>query len=761
MRTICIWSLRHARHDNCPLQVRHFSCPVKSVPVRYSSSRTPISSSAEQRAGQRRHKHPATKVARLSHGRFLTDVVHHSLHSGGKSVTLNLMENITPNSSKAAQPTQATTTDPVSPALPFSVAPRPRKFSTISSRLKAQHIMRCLAEHKAEDIIGLDVADKSSCMDAVVIATAKSSRHARSLADALNELSASENLEWLRMEGYQNGEWVLVDMNDVVVHLFIKETRELFQIEGLWRSAAEIDPNSLPEPTPAPLKPTLLLILDGYGLTAPGPGNAVTQANTPNLDRLLALPGRVSLTASGRAVGLPEGYMGNSEVGHLNIGAGRIVYQDMTRIDMAVESGELAQNPVLCDLLERVRTAGGRIHFAGLLSDGGVHSHIAHLEALLRIATDSGVPAVVHAFLDGRDTPPTSGARYVQQLEGCLKETGARLGSMIGRFYAMDRDKRWERVLVAWNLLVHGHGEAVNNPVTALESAYASGEVDEFLKPRLTGDPQEVTLRDGDGLFFFNFRADRARELAAAFHVEAFDGFDRGRVPQLAGIACMTSYDATLDLPVAFAKSNIEQTLGETVADSGLRQLRIAETEKYAHVTYFFSGGREQVFKGEDRILVNSPRDVATYDLKPQMSAEEVTDRLIEAWNRGIYTLVVCNLANPDMVGHTGVLPAAIAALETVDTCVERIEKAVTASGGRLILTADHGNIEAMIDPATGSPHTAHTCNPVPLLALDAGKSIPLKEGGKLGDIAPTILALWGMTPPKAMTGTSLLAENA
>ena len=707
------------------------------------------------------HSAVARTAARCPVSASFQRTEHHSLRSGRKSVTVKRMENITPNISKAAQPTQATTTDPVSPALPFSVAPRPRKFSTIPPIVKARRIMRCLVEHKAEDVTGFDVAGKSSCMDAVVIATAKSSRHARSLADALSELSASDNLEWLRMEGYQNGEWVLVDMNDVVVHIFIKEARELFQIEGLWRNAPEIDAEILPDPAPAPLTPTLLLILDGYGLAEPGPGNAATLARIPNLDRLLDQPNRVALAASGRAVGLPDGYMGNSEVGHLNIGAGRIVYQDMTRIDMAVESGELAKNPVLCELLEHVRASGGRIHFAGLLSDGGVHSHIAHLEALLRIAADYGVPAVVHAFLDGRDTPPTSGVNYVRRLKDCLEETGARFGSMIGRFYAMDRDKRWERVLVAWNMLVHGHGEVVSDPVAALETAYAAGEVDEFLKPRLVGDPQDVILHDGDGLFFFNFRADRARELAAAFHLTDFDGFDRGSMPKLAGIACMTSYDATLHLPVAFAKGNLEQTLGEVVADKGLRQLRIAETEKYAHVTYFFSGGREQSFKGEDRILVNSPRDVATYDLKPQMSAEEVTDRFIEAWNTGIYTLAVCNLANPDMVGHTGVIPAAIAALETVDACVGRIAAVVAASGGRLVLTADHGNIEEMIDPLTGAPHTAHTCNPVPLVVLDAGKPVPLKEGGKLGDIAPTILALWGITPPEAMTGTPLLAENA
>lgn len=504
------------------------------------------------------------------------------------------------------------------------------------------------------------------------------------------------------------------------------------------------------------LTPTLLLILDGYGLAPAGPGNAASLARTPNLDRLLALPGVTSLAASGRAVGLPEGYIGNSEVGHLNIGAGRVVYQDLTRIDMAVESNELFSNAVLLELCAAVRERGGRLHFAGLLSDGGVHSHINHLIALLMLAREQKVPALVHAFMDGRDTAPTSGARYVEQLQPALKASGARLASLCGRFYAMDRDRRWDRVEQAWNLLTRGQGEPVDDPVAALHAAYAAGDSDEFIKPGVCLEPAEASIRSGDGVFFFNFRADRARELVAAFINDAFDGFERGTRPDLAGVATMTSYDASFAVPVAFRKENVTQTLGEVVADMGLRQLRIAETEKYAHVTYFFNGGREEPFPGEDRILVQSPKDVATYDLKPEMSALEVTDKLIQAWGSGQYAFGVCNLANPDMVGHTGVLEAAIRACETVDACVGRIESAVLASGGRLCVSADHGNVESMISP-DNTPQTAHTTNRTPLVIEEGGgRSVHLADGGKLADIAPTLLALWGRTPPEPMSGDVL-----
>ena len=504
------------------------------------------------------------------------------------------------------------------------------------------------------------------------------------------------------------------------------------------------------------VKPTLFLILDGYGLAPAGPGNAAYLANTPTLDRLFSLPGVGRLDASGRQVGLPSGFIGNSEVGHLNIGAGRVVYQDMTRIDMAIENGDLFKNPVLLDLMGKVRARGGRIHFCGLLSDGGVHSHIDHLGALLEMAQKEGVPALVHAFLDGRDTPPTSGAGYVERLLPMLEKTGGRLADIIGRFYAMDRDKRWERVNVAWDMLVHGKGEKIDDAVKALEAAYAAGENDEFVKPRIL--LEDSAIRDGDGVFCFNFRADRGRELVHALTDADFSGFERGAVPDMAGVASMTSYEASLDaaVPVAFTKDNLDRTMGEVVASLGMKQLRIAETEKYAHVTYFFSGGREAPFENEDRILVESPRDVATYDLKPEMSAFEVTDKLLDAWNSGRYDFVVCNLANPDMVGHTGFIEAAIKACETVDACVERIEKAVSASGGLLCITADHGNVEKMIDEE-GRPQTAHTLNQTPFLIYDGGKAVPVKDG-RLGDIMPTILTYWGVDVPAQMSGDVLLA---
>ena len=504
------------------------------------------------------------------------------------------------------------------------------------------------------------------------------------------------------------------------------------------------------------VKPTLFLILDGYGLAPAGPGNAAYLANTPTLDRLFSLPGVGRLDASGRQVGLPSGFIGNSEVGHLNIGAGRVVYQDMTRIDMAIENGDLFKNSVLLDLMGKVRARSGRIHFCGLLSDGGVHSHIDHLGALLEMAQKEGVPALVHAFLDGRDTPPTSGAGYVERLLPMLEKTGGRLADIIGRFYAMDRDKRWERVNVAWDMLVHGKGEKIDDAVKALEAAYAAGENDEFVKPRIL--LEDSAIRDGDGVFCFNFRADRGRELVHALTDADFSGFDRGAVPDMAGVASMTSYEASLDaaVPVAFTKDNLDRTMGEVVAGLGMKQLRIAETEKYAHVTYFFSGGREAPFENEDRILVESPRDVATYDLKPEMSAFEVTDKLLDAWNSGRYDFVVCNLANPDMVGHTGFIEAAIKACETVDACVERIEKAVSASGGLLCITADHGNVEKMIDEE-GRPQTAHTLNQTPFLIYDGGKAVPVKDG-RLGDIMPTILTYWGVDVPAQMSGDVLLA---
>lgn len=519
------------------------------------------------------------------------------------------------------------------------------------------------------------------------------------------------------------------------------------------------------------MTPTLLLILDGWGLAAPTPGNAPYLAPTPNLDNLNARCPHAQLTASGRAVGLPEGYMGNSEVGHLNIGAGRVVYQDMTRIDVALEDGSFAANPVLNGLLETVRKSGGRLHLAGLLSDGGVHSHIRHLEAICDMAARAGVPVRVHCIMDGRDTDPKSGVGFARALEEHLKDQPlARIAGLVGRFYAMDRDKRWDRVKAAWDLLVHGQsaeGRVAPDAVKALEVSYAEGITDEFVKPvRCASGPlqdgaeEPVGMADGDALFFFNFRADRMRELTQAFIEPDFKGFERGTLPKLAGIGSMTSYEAHFGIPVAFPKEAVTMGLGEVVSRAGLRQLRLAETEKYAHVTYFFNGGVEEPFPGEDRILVPSPRDVLTYDLKPAMSARQVTDKFVEAWDKGIYDLVVCNLANGDMVGHTGVLKAAVEACAVVDECVGRMLKAVEARGGRMLIIADHGNCEVMLTPG-GQPHTAHTTNPVPCILLEPGSGVTALADGKLADVAPTLLGLWGMEPSSPMTGRNLAAKEA
>lgn len=520
------------------------------------------------------------------------------------------------------------------------------------------------------------------------------------------------------------------------------------------------------------MTPTLLLILDGWGIAPSGAeadrGDAPLRAATPNLDALFRERPHSRLIASGRAVGLPDGYMGNSEVGHLNIGAGRVVYQDMTRIDIALEDGSFAANPVLADLLARVKRSGGRLHLAGLVSDGGVHSHIRHLEALCAMAARAGVPVRIHCIMDGRDTDPKSGEGFVTALEAAVREQPkTRISDLIGRFYAMDRDTRWERVREAWDLLVHGVSDAglsAPDAVTALRDSYARGETDEFVKPVLiTGgrEPGEAPgMADGDGLFFFNFRADRMRELVSAFIAEDFRGFDRGRVPRLAGLASMTPYDATFSIPVAFPKESVTQGLGEAVSRAGMRQLRLAETEKYAHVTYFFNGGVEEPFPGEDRILVPSPRDVPTYDLKPAMSAREVTEKFLEAWNSGVYDFVVCNLANGDMVGHTGNLEAAEEACAVVDECVGRMVRAVEDRGGRMLIIADHGNCEVMLTP-DGRPHTAHTTNPVPCILIEPGGAVTTLADGKLADVAPTLLRLWGLEPTSAMTGEDLAREGA
>jgi 2,3-bisphosphoglycerate-independent phosphoglycerate mutase len=511
-----------------------------------------------------------------------------------------------------------------------------------------------------------------------------------------------------------------------------------------------------PAQRPGGVVPTLLLILDGWGIAPSGPGNAVSLAETPNLDALLEEHPSCRLRCSGRAVGLPEGFMGNSEVGHMNIGAGRVVYQDMTRIDLALERDELAANRVLGDMLGAAALSGGRLHLLGLLSDGGVHSHQNHLHALLSLAKAAGVEAVVHCFLDGRDTAPTSGAGYLEKLLGFMREIGwGRVGTVTGRYWAMDRDNHFERVERAWRAMVLGQGEPTADPVAAVRKAYEAGTTDEFVEPLVVRGPGgESAIADGDAVFFFNFRADRARQLCRVFFEGDFSEFDRVKTPRLAALASMTRYESTVPFPAAFEPDRPTGTLGEVVSGMGLRQLRIAETEKYAHVTYFLNCGREEPFPGEDRVLVPSPREVPTYDLKPAMSAPEVAQKLLE--RLGEYDLVVCNLANLDMVGHTGVIPAAMEAARTVDHCVGLLVEAMLERGGRVLLTADHGNAEEMLD-ARGGPQTAHSTNDVRLVLIEKERGRTALADGKLGDIAPTLLALWGAAPSAGMTGEVLI----
>lgn len=502
---------------------------------------------------------------------------------------------------------------------------------------------------------------------------------------------------------------------------------------------------------------TLLLILDGWGIAPEGEGNCVKSAATPFLDSLLDTYPNTQLQCSGRAVGLPDGFMGNSEVGHMNIGAGRIVYQDMTRIDMAIEDGSLESNRTLDELAAQVKAGSGRLHLMGLISDGGVHSHLNHVYAMLRFAKKQQIPEViVHCFMDGRDTPPSSGKEFVRQLCACMEqENVGRVGVVSGRFYAMDRDKRYERNEIAWRALVDGDAPRCEDALDGIQAAYDAGETDEFIKPFLVGE-EDSTVQDGDGIFFFNFRADRARQICRAFFDKNFDGFKRTRIPELSGFATMTRYESAFPMPVAFPPQEYQNTLGEVVSRSGCKQLRIAETEKYAHVTYFFNCGREESFENEDRVLVPSPREVATYDEKPQMSVDEVADKLVERLDD--YDLAVCNFANLDMVGHTGIIDAAQKACVAVDACVDRVVGAVLARGGRVLLTADHGNAEEMIGP-DGGPQTSHSTNPVPLVYIESGSKNAELNPGVLGDIAPTILDLMNVKQPAEMTGSSLLKK--
>ncbi len=501
--------------------------------------------------------------------------------------------------------------------------------------------------------------------------------------------------------------------------------------------------------------------MDGWADGPAFPGNAISQAKTPNFDTFLQAYPHTDLGASGTDVGLPAGQMGNSEVGHLNIGAGRVVYQDLTRITKAIKDGSFFDNPVLKQAMAEGAKEGRRLHLMGLLSDGGVHSHEKHLYALVEMAKRSGVTSVyIHAFLDGRDVPPDSGLGYIEKLENKLKEIGlGRVATVSGRYYAMDRDRRWERTKLAWDAIVEGRGETAAAAAEAVRDSYDAGTYDEFVKPTVVVDDLfdegRPLVRDNDAAIFFNFRPDRGRQLTRAFVMSDFDGFDRGPAPPMTYFATMTEYDATFPGPIAFPTAEIKNTLAEVLSAHHMKQLHIAETEKYAHVTFFFNGGIEAAEPYEDRILVPSPK-VATYDLKPEMSAREVTDKVIREIDKDKYDVIIMNYANADMVGHTAVKNAVIKAVETVDECLGRVVAAIEARGGVTMITADHGNADEIAEPGTGSPVTAHTNNPVPFILISA-RSYCLRDGGILADIAPTILAMLGLKQPAEMTGKSLI----
>ncbi len=526
----------------------------------------------------------------------------------------------------------------------------------------------------------------------------------------------------------------------------------------------------MPSPAAPRPKPVVLMILDGWGHRDDPADNALAQADLPNWRALLASCPHTLIHTEGRHVGLPDGQMGNSEVGHMNLGAGRIVYQDLTRIDAAIEDGSFFANAGLQRACRAAIDAGGTLHVMGLLSPGGVHSHERHIFAMLDLAARAGVPRVaVHAFLDGRDMPPRSARPSLEALQAKCAALGAahavdmRIASVGGRYYAMDRDKRWDRVRLAWDAIVEAQAaHHAPDALAALDAAYARGENDEFVAPTVIGGGAVAgaqPMADGDAVVFMNFRADRARQLTAAFVDPAFDGFDARR-PRLSCFMCLTEYDAKLPVPVAFAPDDLSHTFGDVLAANGMTQLRIAETEKYAHVTFFFSGGREDPFAGEERILVPSPK-VATYDLQPEMSCPEVTAKLVDAIRARRYDAIVCNIANPDMVGHTGDLQAAIRAAEAVDVAIGAVAAAVREAGGALLVTADHGNLEMMRDASTGQPHTAHTVGPVPLLYVGARTGATLRAGGALRDVAPTLLDLLGLPQPAEMTGRSLFDGGA
>ena len=500
-------------------------------------------------------------------------------------------------------------------------------------------------------------------------------------------------------------------------------------------------------------KPLILMILDGFGIAGDN-GNAIKTAQTPNIDKIFASNPKSQIGASGMDVGLPDGQMGNSEVGHTNIGAGRIVYQELTRITKTIAEDKLKENEAIVSAMDKPLANGTALHLMGLLSDGGVHSHIEHLYGILELAKKKGLEKVyIHAFLDGRDVPPSSAADFVEKCMQKTEEIGiGKIATVMGRYYAMDRDNRWERVEKAYSAMVYGEGVEAECPVCAVKNSYKEDVTDEFVLPSVVKGG--ATIKENDSVIFFNFRPDRAREITRTLVDPDFNGFERRNGCFPVNFVCMTQYDATMpNVDVAFKPQSLKNTLGEYVSDKGLAQLRIAETEKYAHVTFFFNGGVEKQYEGEDRILVKSPA-VATYDLQPEMSAYEVTDKLVPAIESGKYDMIILNYANCDMVGHTGVFEAAVKAVEAVDTCVERVVEAVEKMGGVALITADHGNADKMVDE-NGEPFTAHTTNPVPFVVV--GYDCQLREGGRLADIAPTMLQIMGLDQPAEMDGTSLI----
>ncbi|WP_265444056.1 2,3-bisphosphoglycerate-independent phosphoglycerate mutase [Acetivibrio straminisolvens] len=504
-----------------------------------------------------------------------------------------------------------------------------------------------------------------------------------------------------------------------------------------------------------------LIILDGFGINPKKEGNAIEAANKPNIDRFLREYPNTIIRTSGMDVGLPDGQMGNSEVGHTNIGAGRIVYQELTRITKSIQDGDFFEKKEFLDAAENCRKNNSKLHLFGLLSDGGVHSHNTHLYGLLEFAKKQNLQNVyIHCFFDGRDVPPDSAMGYVEELENKIKEIGVgEIASVMGRYYAMDRDNRWERVKLAYDAMVLGKGNQASSAKEAVAESYKKQEFDEFVKPTVimkNGAPV-ATIEENDSIIFFNFRPDRAREITRTFTDVNFSGFEREKGYFPVFFVCMTQYDKTFEnVVVAFKPESLENTFGEYISKKGLRQLRIAETEKYAHVTFFFNGGVEAVYEGEDRVLINSPK-VATYDLKPEMSAYEVTDSVLECINKKEYDVIVLNYANPDMVGHTGVFEAAKSAIEAIDECLGKVVPAILEQGGVALITADHGNSEQMVDYETGGPFTAHTTNSVPLIVIGLG-DVKLKEG-RLADLAPTMLSILGLEKPKEMTGESLIIK--